>query len=239
MKFMNQNRFYGRMYREEAGGEGGEGDAGGGTFSFEYEGQSFDNQEALTSFIQGQGSEIERLNHKIGEANKHAKAAEKKAAEEAKQKAEAEGNYQQLYESSQSELAKAQEAIASRDAADAKREEKLAAMKIASTLADGENVELLAEFLGRRLKYVDGSVKVTDESGGLTVSSLEELSKEFAGSARYASLLKGNQSSGGGAAGGSSGGGTAVKTMSRADFDALSPGEKMKFTKEGGKIAAG
>jgi len=67
----------------------------------------------------------------------------------------------------------------------------------------------------------------------LTVSTLDDLSKEFSGSARFASLIKGNQSSGGGAAGGSNSG-SAAKEMNRADFDGLDPVAKMKFIKDGG-----
>jgi len=110
-----------------------------------------------------------------------------------------------------------------------------AAMKIATELADGSNAELLAEFLGRRLKFTDEGIKVTDAAGNLTVSSMDDLKKEFAGDARYAALLKGNQSSGGGASGGSNGGG-AAKVKNRAEFEALNHTDRTAFVKDGGKI---
>lgn len=46
----------------------------------------------------------------------------------------------------------------------------------------------------------EGQVRITDESGKLTVSSLADLQKEFETSPRYASLVRGSQAGGGGAA---------------------------------------
>ena len=67
------------------------------------------------------------------------------------------------------------------------------------------------------------------------MSTLEDLGKSFSGDKRYASLLKGNQSSGGGAGGGG-GGGATEKTMSRTEFDSQSPAARMKFAKDGGTV---
>jgi len=108
-------------------------------------------------------------------------------------------------------------------------------MKLATKLADGENAELLAQLIGPRLTYADGSVKITDGQGNLTVSSLADLEKEVSGSARYAALLRGRQASGGGAAGGS-GGGAAEKSVSRADFDKMGDKDRIAFVKGGGKV---
>jgi len=110
-----------------------------------------------------------------------------------------------------------------------------AAMKIASSLAEGENVGLLTRFVAERLKYAEDGVKVTDSSGDLTVSSLDDLKKEIAGSARFASLIKGNQSSGGGASGGSTGSGAASE-VTRADFEAMNQPTRLKFVRGGGKV---
>ena len=109
------------------------------------------------------------------------------------------------------------------------------ALKIASELAEGANIDLLAEFVHRRLKFVENDIKVIDSSGNLTVSSIDDLKREFEGSARFASLIKGRQSSGGGASGGSSGGG-ASKEISRAEFDALDPVTKARKMREGYKL---
>lgn len=169
--------------------------------------------------------ENERLQAKIAEANKHAKAAERKAAEEARAKAEADGNFEQLFKSSENErqtLAQQLEEL-SNNIANEKRT--TAALKLAGELAEGSNAELLSDYIAKRLKFVDNSIKVVDESGNLTVSSLADLKSEFASNARFASLLKGNKSSGGGAAGGSTNSG-AMQTITRAEFNALDPAKQ-------------
>lgn len=235
MKCMN---IYGRMYRDEAdGGEGsaagGGGTGGGGSGEDAGESSVLDQ---LKTQLEASQADNQRLQAKISEANKHAKAAEKKAAEEARSKAEAEGNYEQLFKSSEQERVSLEERLTGIIQQTEREKITATSLKLASSLAEGENVELLAVFLQRRLKYADEGIKVTDENGNLTDSSLDDLSKEFANSARYASLIKGRQSSGGGASGGSSGNGVA-KEISRAEFNALDPASQMKFLKsDGGKV---
>ena len=86
-----------------------------------------------------------------------------------------------------------------------------------------------------RLKYQEGELKVTDGNGNLTISSLDDLRNEFQNDSRFASLLKGNQSSGGGATGGNNSG-SAAKTKSRAEFEAFNPADRMKYIKSGGTV---
>lgn len=233
----NYTRFQARKYREEAG-DGGEAGGGTGGESGSAEGGAAGIDPDLAAKLaeaETLKQENERLQAKITEANKHKKEAERLAKEEARQKAEAAGNHEELYKSAMTELEKerAEHAALQSQINNEKRDN--AALKIASELAEGVNVELLADFISRRLKFADGSIKVTDETGNLTVSTLDDLKKEFSGSARYSSLIKGNQSSGGGAAGGSGSSG-AAKEITRSEFDALDPVARSKFTKEGGKI---
>ena len=172
---------------------------------------------------------------------------ETKAAKEAKRKAEAEaieeaariakekGDFEQLhksaeqrYQDSQKELSGLRQGIA-----DEKRSN--TAMRLATELADGPNAELLSTFIVNRLAFADDSVKVTDSNGQLTVSTLDDLASEFKNDTKFASLLKGNQSSGGGANGGNSSGGAAtIKT--RAEFEALNPTDRSAFARSGGTI---
>lgn len=235
MKF-SYTRFQARKYLEEAG-EGGEGEGSGEGG----EGGSADMDAIKTQLAEIQAAkeasdaENERLLHKINEANKHKKEAEKTAKEEARKKAEAEGNFEQLFKSSEHERESLQSQLNDMMQANERKEVNTAALKLASEMAEGANVELLSEFISRRLKFADNGIKVTDEAGNLTVSTLDDLKSEFLGSSRYASLIKGNQSSGGGASGGSGGSG-AAKEISRADFSKLDPAAKMKFTKDGGKV---
>lgn len=126
--------------------------------------------------------------------------AEEQARIEADERARAEGNYQQLFESSQAELERERQGRAELQRANEQRDINLAATRAAHNIADGENAELLADFISRRLKVAEGQVRVVDASGNLTISTLADLEKEFETSPRYASLVRGSQAGGGGAA---------------------------------------
>ena len=231
-----------RIYQDEAGGDGADGGAGGDTGGAAGDGSNDGGSGGVTT--EQLAAEIEALRNKnselLGEVKKYKgdyRSLQTKLDDEARAKAEAEGNYQQLYESSEAERQSLQQQIQDMTAAGEKREIGTASLKIASELAEGANVELLSEFIARRLKINEGEIKVTDEAGNLTVSSLDDLKAEFSGSARFAALIKGSQASGGGAVGGSSGG-SATKSMTRAEFEALDPASRMEKMRDGYKITA-
>ena len=176
----------------------------------------------------------ELLGEKKKETNKR-REAEELARKETEEKARADGDHEQLYKSSEAERAKLRSELDNMINANGNEKRKNAAMKIATELADGYNAELLSESIEKRLKWSEGSVKVTDDNGELTVSSLDELKTQIKNNERFASLLKGNQSSGGGASGGSNSGG-AAKSKTRAEFDALNPVQRQTFFKDGGVL---
>jgi len=178
--------------------------------------------------------EYDRLQAKVVEANKHTKQAERQAADEAKQKAEAEGNYQQLFKSSEVERQRLLSDLESLHAKTAQEKVDTESLRVASGIAKGSNIELLAEFVKRRLRYADGCVKVTDKNGNLTVSSMDDLKKEFASSTRYASLIAGPESSGGGATGGTKSGSAA--TITRKEFEDLDPITQSKIGRSGTRV---
>ncbi|SEQ27256.1 hypothetical protein SAMN05216522_1025 [Rosenbergiella nectarea] len=138
--------------------------------------------------------------------------AEKKAEQEKRRKAEAEaqqieqerlaaeGNYKQLFESSQSATAEWQQKYQALQQQIEQSSINQTAIKLATDIADGPNAEILSEFVTRRLKLVDGQVRVTDASGNLTVSSVDQLKEEFKNDPRWASLVTGSKANGGGAA---------------------------------------
>ena len=184
--------------------------------------------------IDGLKSKNDELLGETKKAKTQKREAEELARKEAESKAQADGNHEQLYKSSEEARLKLQNEHNNLMGSIANEKRDNAAMKLATELADGYNAEILSEAIAKRLKWTDGTIKVTDENGDLTVSTLDELKTIFKSNERYASLLKGNQSSGGGASGGSNSGG-AAKTMTRADFDALDPARQMKFMQSGGK----
>jgi hypothetical protein len=170
---------------------------------------------------------------------KTAKGAAKLAAEDAQkildEKALADNNFEQLYKSSESRNEKLMSDFNGLREDISTKDRSSLANKIANVLAEGQNAELLSTFIAPRLKSTDDGIRILDANGALTVLTPEDLAAEFKTSDRYASLLKGNQSSGGGANGGNKNGGAVVKTMNRASFDGLNPIEKMGFIKSGGK----
>lgn len=228
MKFMNMR--YLHNYMNEAGSEGSEGGGAGGG-----EGPTVEQLQAQLAEVTGEKESMsKKMDELLGEAKKAKNAkreAEEAATRAAEEKAKAAGDYEQLHKSAMQELEKEREehSVLKSTIANEKRDN--AAMKIATKLADGSNAELLSTFISKRLKYTDDGLKVTDDSGNLTVSTLEELETGFKNDARFSALLKGNQSSGGGAAGGSNSGG-AAKMKTRDEFEALNQKERMAFSKE-------
>lgn len=223
-KFMNLNK----VLMNEAGEHGAEGGGGSGG----------DDVEALKQQLADLQSQFDKVNAKKDELlteTKQAKEAKRQAEQEAQAKAEEAakkaGDYESLHKSAMAKLQATEEAHNSLLNQIAGEKLNNAAMKIAIELADGSNAELLSAFISKRLKYDGGDVKVTDDKGNLTISSLTDLQKEFSNDARYAALLKGNQSSGGGAAGGKSGGG-AAKVYTRAEFRALTPVKQAEVAKQ-------
>lgn len=110
-----------------------------------------------------------------------------------------------------------------------------AARELALRLADGSNAKLLERFINDRLKYENGEVRVLDKSGQPTVSSLDDLQKEFESNADFESLLRGSKASGSGASKGKSGG-VGSQTITRSAFDQMDHNERAKFYKSGGVV---
>ncbi|WP_241646885.1 hypothetical protein [Rosenbergiella metrosideri] len=139
------------------------------------------------------------LTEKKAEQAKRRQAEEEKAREEAERLA-AEGNYKQLFESSQSATAEWQQKYQALQQQVEQSSINQTAIKLATDIADGANAEILSEFVTRRLKLVDGQVRVTDASGNLTVSTVDQLKQEFTNDPRWSALIRGSQANGGGAA---------------------------------------
>lgn len=79
---------------------------------------------------------------------------------------------------------------------------------------------------------------IKDAAGKASTLTLDDLEKEFKGNAAFAPVIAGSKASGSGAGGGQQkgGGATDAKTVTRAAFDDMPQAERMKFSKEGGKV---
>ena len=99
---------------------------------------------------------------------------------------------------------------------------------------DTARAKLLTEKLAARLSVTDDGIKVLDQSGSLTVSSLDELTHQI--KTEYPFLVDGSQASGG-AAQGSKAGGSDLKQVTRTEFDTMDQFTRSEFVRTGGKIS--
>ena len=231
------NKSYTRVYQQEE--KGGEGEVGSGSDEKTYTKEDFDKLSADLASAQGESTSMKsKMDELLGET-KRAKASKKQADDESKAIATAKAikdkDFEQLFNSSEQERESSDNRYNELLGKIATDKQKAEAMKLAIQLADGDNAELLAQFIAPRLKYTDDGVKILDINGALTVSTLEDLRTEFQNNARYSSLLKGNQSSGGSASGGSSGS-AADNILARPEFEKLPPFKRVEFLKKGGTL---
>jgi len=106
--------------------------------------------------------------------------------------------------------------------------------RIAAKLTkDVNKANLLQQQISARLTMVEDQIRVTDESGQLTVSSMDELEGSIRSAFPF--LVDGSQAQGGGAVR-SEGKAQAKLEVTRADFDAMDHHKRAEFVKSGGKI---
>ncbi|UNU74115.1 hypothetical protein LU293_04255 [Moraxella nasovis] len=76
------------------------------------------------------------------------------------------------------------------------------AEKLASSLSDNPNNQAILQMvIEKRLSAKDGQVKVLDDGGAITISTLDDLANELKGSGKYDSLIVGVRASGTGSTG--------------------------------------
>lgn len=138
------------------------------------------------------------------------------------------GNFEQLLASSESSRKELEERFNTVMVAQSKDKIQSAALKLAASdgMAEGANVELLSEFISRRLTLTEDGLKVMDKDGQLTVSTLDDLKKEFANDVKYASLITRTKANGGGATGSKND--TSSNKIERTDFAKMNPAQKME-----------
>lgn len=205
--------------------------------------------EAVQKELEGKNAALEDMQKQFDAVKAKAdqlldetKKAKNKAREEAdiatqaqNDKAKKNGDYEQLLQSSEKERQALSEQLTTLNTRVSTERVRAESMKLAAELADGANAELLSEFVSKRLRYTDDGLKVLDKNGELTVSSVDDLKREFEASDKYVSLLRGNKSNGGGATG-DGGGAAKAGTIPRSQFDKMNPKVKMDYIKKGGTL---
>lgn len=188
----------------------------------------------LEEETKGLKSKVDELLGEKKRAKKAQEEAEAKAAAEAQEKAMAENNYQQLFESQKAETEKYKKSLEEMNQSILKQKINGEAAKIALTLTkDAKKAELLQEKISARLTLVDNEIRVADESGQLTVSTLEELTNNV--KSAYPFLVDGSQASGSGATR-TQASGERSKQLTRADFEAMSQSDRSRFFASGGRL---
>lgn len=182
------------------------------------------------------------VKNKSDELLTETKAAKQKAREAADareatklEKARKDGDYEQLLSSSEAERKSLKGQLETLTNKVSSEKVNSVSLKIAGELADGSNAEIMSKFISERVKLVDGEIKVLDNSGNLTVSTIDDLKNEFISSDKFKSLLRGTKSNGGGASGSKSTT-NGSKQISRAQFDNMNQQDRMKFSLDNGKV---
>jgi len=192
-------------------------------------------EDHLEEKTRGLKSKVDELLGEKKRVQQEREDAREQARREAEEKAKAEDNYKQLYESSREENNQIRSQLEKMNADIQKQKISEQAVKLAAQLTkDTGRAQLLQKEFSQRLALVDGELRVTDPSGQLTVSSLEDLVNSV--KTDYPFLVDGIQASGGGATKAQGGAEARSKEMSRSDFEALSAVQKQEFFRNGGKL---
>lgn len=169
----------------------------------------------------------------LGET-KRAKDEQRHATEAAKQasdaKAAKDGEFEKLWQTTKSEKDALLKQL--QDVTTSNRREKLqvAAMRLSTELADGDNAELLSNFVVRNLD------KMADETGAVTADVLEAIKDDFKNNPKYKALLRSSKAQGGGAPGNPNGVQTETKTVDRQTFDLMSHEKRSQFLRSKGSV---
>jgi DNA repair exonuclease SbcCD ATPase subunit len=195
-------------------------------------------KEAIDAKLSEELSGLKRKNDELLAEKKKVQQEREEAREqarlEAEEKARKENDWKQLAQSAEERLETKSAELETLRGHIKKQKIMTEAAKLASQLTkDTQRAQLLQKEISQRLALVDDELRVTDENGQLTVSSMEELTNSIR--TAYPFLVDGSQASGGGAVK-AQGGAEARKEVSRAAFDKMDQRQRSEFVKSGGKI---
>jgi len=160
-------------------------------------------------------------------ASQKAREAEERLAQEAEQRAKEQNDYKSLFESSQNKAKEFEQKYQELNNNILAEKVNATAMNISAELADGNNAKILSEFVKKRITYKDGQTLVLNESGEPTVSTVDDLKKEFIASGIFDSLLRQSKANGGSAAKPNAGGVTGSVDLSK-----MSKQEKLDYFRQ-------
>lgn len=170
--------------------------------------------------VSGLKNKLDQLLNEKKQASDIAKAESEKARQAQEDAAKEKGDFEALANSYKDKIAALESEKSELSLLSAKKEIARQANLIASELAEGANQEILSTFIERRLRLEGDDLKVTDEKGNLTISTVDQLKEEFKTNPKFGALVIASKASGGGAHGASNGGG-ATKKFSEYTSDEL------------------
>lgn len=160
--------------------------------------------------------QYQALQDEVEKLRKHSETllAEKKAEQQKQREAQAEkdalaqeqarkkGDFDAIEKQYQDKIAKLEAEIVERDKQRDSDLVKSEALKLASSLSDNEhNQAILQMLIEKRLTAENGQVKVVDDLGNATISTIADLKNEISTSGKFDSLITGTKASGVGATG--------------------------------------
>ena len=170
--------------------------------------------------------------------------AEKKAEQQKQREAQAEkdalaqeqarkkGDFDTLEKQYQDKIAKLEAEIVERDKQRDSDLVKSDALKLASSLSDNEhNQAILQMLIEKRLTAENGQVKVVDDLGNATISTIADLKNEISTSGKFDSLITGTKASGVGATGQGTQGTKTLKDYTEGELIELQKTNPAEFTR--------
>ena len=159
-----------------------------------------------------------------------AEQAEKDAL--AQEQARKKGDFDTLEKRYQDKIAKLEAEIVERDKQRDSDLVKSEALKLASSLSDNEhNQAILQMLIEKRLAAENGQVKVVDDLGNATISTIADLKNEISTSGKFDSLITGTKASGVGATGQGTQGTKTLKDYTEGELIELQKTNPAEFTR--------
>lgn len=190
--------------------------------------------------------QYQALQDEVEKLRKHSETllAEKKAEQQKQREAQAEkdalaqeqarkkGDFETLEKQYQDKIAKLEAEIVERDKQRDSDLVKSEALKLASSLSDNEhNQAILQMLIEKRLAAENGQVKVVDDLGNATISTIADLKNEISTSGKFDSLITGTKASGVGATGQGTQGTKTLKDYTEGELVELQKTNPAEFTR--------
>lgn len=190
--------------------------------------------------------QYQALQDEVEKLRKHSETllAEKKAEQQKQREAQSEkdalaqeqarkkGDFDTLEKQYQDKIAKLEAEIVERDKQRDSDLVKSEALKLASSLSDNEhNQEILQMLIEKRLTAENGQIKVVDDLGNATISTIADLKNEISTSGKFDSLITGTKASGVGATGQGTQGTKTLKDYTEGELIELQKTNPAEFTR--------